>query len=153
MLAHKASAEGIVAAENACGHQNKIDYSKIPNCIYTSPEVASIGMTEGQAKEKGLEVRIGRFPFQSNGKALANGEPEGFVKVIAERDLGQVIGVHILGEHATDLIGGLSLALSLEITLEELGKTVQAHPTLMEAVAEASLDASKEAIHLPKKDK
>jgi len=153
MLAHKASAEGIVAAENAFGHQNKIDYSKIPNCIYTSPEVASIGMTEGQAKQKGLEVRIGRFPFQSNGKALANGEPEGFVKVIAERDLGQVVGVHILGDHATDLIGGLSLALSLEITLEELGKTIQAHPTLMEAVAEASLDASKEAIHLPKKDK
>jgi dihydrolipoamide dehydrogenase len=151
MLAHKASAEGIVAAENAFGRSNKVDYSKIPNCIFTLPEVASIGLTEKQAKEKGLRVRIGRYPFQSNGKALANGDSEGFVKVIADQELGQVIGVHILGDHATDLIGGLSVAMTLETTVEELGKTVQAHPTLMEAVAEASLDATKEAIHLQKK--
>jgi dihydrolipoyl dehydrogenase len=151
MLAHKASAEGIVAAENAFGRSNKVDYSKIPNCIFTLPEVASIGLTEKQAKEKGLRVRIGRYPFQSNGKALANGDSEGFVKVIADQELGQVIGVHILGDHATDLIGGLSVAMTLETTVEELGKTVQAHPTLMEAVAEASLDAIKEAIHLQKK--
>jgi dihydrolipoamide dehydrogenase len=151
MLAHKASAEGIVAAENALGRPNKVDYSRIPNCIFTLPEVASIGMTEKQAKEKGLRVRIGRYPFQSNGKALANGDSEGFVKVIADQELGQVVGVHILGDHATDLIGGLSLAMTLETTVEELGKTVQAHPTLMEAVAEASLDAIKEAIHLQKK--
>jgi dihydrolipoamide dehydrogenase len=151
MLAHKASAEGIVAAENALGHSNKLDYSRIPNCIFTLPEVASIGLTEKQAKEKGLRVRIGRYPFQSNGKALANGDSEGFVKVIADQELGQVVGVHILGDHATDLIGGLSVAVALETTVEELGKTVQAHPTLMEAVAEASLDAIKEAIHLQKK--
>ena len=151
MLAHKASAEGIVAAENALGRSNKVDYSKIPNCIFTLPEVASIGLTEKQAKEKGLRVRIGRYPFQSNGKALANGDSEGFVKVIADQELGQVVGVHILGDHATDLIGGLSVAMTLETTVEELGKTVQAHPTLMEAVAEASLDAIKEAIHLQKK--
>jgi len=151
MLAHKASAEGVAAAENALSRSNKVDYSKIPNCIFTLPEVASIGLTEKQAKEKGLRVRIGRYPFQSNGKALANGDSEGFVKVIADQDLGQVIGVHILGDHATDLIGGLSVAMALETTVEELGKTVQAHPTLMEAVAEASLDAIKEAIHLPKK--
>lgn len=151
MLAHKASAEGIVAAENALGRSNKVDYSKIPNCIFTLPEVASIGLTEKQAKEKGLRVRIGRYPFQSNGKALANGDTEGFVKVIADQELGQVVGVHILGDHATDLIGGLSVAMMLETTVEELGKTVQAHPTLMEAVAEASLDAIKEAIHLQKK--
>jgi len=151
MLAHKASAEGISAAENALGRSNKVDYSKIPNCIFTLPEVASIGLTEKQAKEKGLRVRIGRYPFQSNGKALANGDSEGFVKVIADEELGQVIGVHILGDHATDLIGGLSVAMTLETTVEELGKTVQAHPTLMEAVAEASLDAIKEAIHLQKK--
>jgi dihydrolipoamide dehydrogenase len=151
MLAHKASAEGIVAAESALGRLNKMDYSSIPNCIFTLPEVASIGLTEKQAKEEGLRVRIGRYPFQSNGKALANGDSEGFVKVIADQGLGQVVGVHILGDHATDLIGGLSLAMALETTVEELGKTVQAHPTLMEAVAEASLDAVKEAIHLPKK--
>jgi dihydrolipoamide dehydrogenase len=151
MLAHKASAEGIVAAENALGRANKVDYSKIPNCIFTLPEVASIGLTERQAKEKGLRVRIGRYPFLSNGKALANGDSEGFVKVIADQELDQVVGVHILGDHATDLIGGLSVAMTLETTVEELGKTVQAHPTLMEAVAEASLDAIKEAIHLPRK--
>lgn len=151
MLAHKASAEGIVAAENALGGSNKVDYAKIPNCIFTLPEVASIGLTEKQAKEKGLRVRIGRYPFQSNGKALANGDSEGFVKVIADQELGEVVGVHILGDHATDLIGGLSVAMTLETTVEELGKAVQAHPTLMEAVAEASLDAIKEAIHLPKK--
>ena len=151
MLAHKASAEGIVAAENAFGRPGKVDYSRIPNCIFTIPEVASIGLTEKRAKEKGLRVRIGRYPFQSNGKALANGDSEGFVKVIADQELGQVVGVHILGDHATDLIGGLSVAMALETTVEELGKTVQAHPTLMEAVAEASLDAIKEAIHLQKK--
>ena len=151
MLAHKASAEGIVAAENALGRPTKVDYSRIPNCIFTIPEVASIGLTEKQAKEKSLQVRIGRYPFQSNGKALANGDSEGFVKVIADQELGQVVGVHILGDHATDLIGGLSLAMTLETTVEELGKTIQAHPTLMEAVAEASLDAMREAIHLPKK--
>jgi dihydrolipoamide dehydrogenase len=151
MLAHKASAEGIVAAENALGHPAKVDYSKIPNCIYTFPEVGSIGLTEKQAKEKGLEVMIGRFPFQSNARALAAGDSEGFVKVIAEKDLGQVIGVHILGEHATDLIGAPALALALEATVEEMGKTTQPHPTLTEAISEAALDAIKEAIHLPKK--
>jgi len=151
MLAHKASAEGVAAAENALGHLARIDYSKIPNCIYTFPEVASVGLTEKQAKEKGLQVRIGRFPFQSNGKALATGDSDGFVKVIAEKDLGQVVGIHILGDHATDLIGGAVLALGLEATIEEMGKTTQPHPTLNEALSEAALDATKEAIHLPKK--
>jgi dihydrolipoamide dehydrogenase len=155
MLAHKASAEGVAAAENAAGNPTgkraTVDYSKIPNCIFTFPEIGSIGLTEKQAKEKGLELMIGRFPFASNGRALATGGSEGLVKVIAEKGLGQVVGVHILGDHATDLIGGSALALALEATTEELGKTVQAHPTLMEAVSEASLDAMREAIHLPKK--
>jgi dihydrolipoamide dehydrogenase len=151
MLAHKASAEGMVAAENSMGYVSKVDYSKIPNCIYTFPEVGSIGLTEKQAKDKGLRVMIGRFPFQSNARALATGDAEGFVKVIAEKDLGQVIGVHILGEHATDLIGGPALALALEVTVEEMGKTIQPHPTLTEAISEAALDAIKESIHLPKK--
>lgn len=151
MLAHKAMAEGIVAVENASGHRSNIDYSKIPNCIYTFPEISSIGLTEKKAKEKGIYFIVGKFPFKSNGKALASGEPEGFVKVIAEKDLGQVIGVHIFGENATDLIGGPTLALALEATVEELGKTIQPHPTLTEAIAEAALDALKEAIHLPPK--
>jgi dihydrolipoamide dehydrogenase len=151
MLAHKASAEGIAAAENALGRKNHVDYSKIPNCIYTLPEVASIGLTQRQAKEKGLKVRIGRFPFDSNGRGLATRDSEGFVKVIADMDLGQVVGVHIIGDNATNMIGGPVLAIALEMTIEEMGKTVQAHPTLNEALAEAALDAMKEAIHLPKK--
>ena len=155
MLAHKASAEGVAAAENAVanatGKRATVDYSKIPNCIFTFPEIASIGLTEKQAKEKGLPLIVGRFPFVNNGRALATAGSEGLVKVIAEKELGQVVGVHILGDHATDLIGGSALALALEATTDELGKTVQAHPTLMEAVAEAALDAMHEAIHLPKK--
>ncbi|MEI9476565.1 MAG: dihydrolipoyl dehydrogenase [Deltaproteobacteria bacterium] len=155
MLAHKASAEGVAAAENAAanaaGKRATVDYSKIPNCIFTFPEIASIGLTEKQAKEKGLPLIVGRFPFVNNGRALATAGSEGLVKVIAEKELGQVVGVHILGDHATDLIGGSALALALEATTDELGKTVQAHPTLMEAVAEAALDAMHEAIHLPKK--
>ncbi len=151
MLAHKAMAEGIAAVENASGHYSKIDYSKIPNCIYTFPEISSIGISERKAKERGINFVVGRFPFQSNGKALASGESEGFVKVIAEKELGEVIGVHILGENATDLIGGPTLALALEATVSELGKTIQPHPTLIEAIAEAALDAIKEAIHLPRK--
>jgi dihydrolipoamide dehydrogenase len=151
MLAHKASAEGIAAAENAMGGKSTVDYSRIPNCIYTFPEVASIGLTEKQAKEKRLQVNVGRFPFQSNGRALASGESDGLIKVIAEKDLGQVIGIHILSDHATDLIGGPALGLALEVTVDELGKTVQAHPTLNEALSEAALDALKEAIHLYKK--
>ncbi len=151
MLAHKASAEGVAAAENASGHHSKVDYAKIPNCIYTFPEVASVGMSEKQAKEAGFQVVVGRFPFMSNGRALASGEAEGFIKVVADKELGQVLGVHILSDHATDLIGGSALSVALEATVEELGKTVQAHPTLMEALSEASLDAIKESIHLPKK--
>jgi len=151
MLAHKASAEGVAAAENALGQTSSVDYLRIPNCIYTIPEIASIGLTEREAKAKGLQVMLGRFPFISNGRAVAMGESEGFVKVIAEKKLGQVVGVHILGDHATDLIGGPVLSLAMETTTKELGKTVQAHPTLMEAVAEASLDAMREAIHLPRK--
>ena len=151
MLAHKASAEGIAAAENALARHARVDYSKIPNCIYTFPEVASVGLTEKQAREEGLQVVVGRFPFRSNGRALASGDSDGFVKVIAEKELGQVIGVHILGEHATELIGGPALGLALEITADELGKTIQAHPTLIEAISEASLDVLREAIHLPKK--
>lgn len=95
MLAHKAMAEGIVAAENACGRNSRINYSKIPNCIYTYPEVSSIGLNEQKAKEKRFDIIIGKFPFQSNGRALSCGETDGFVKVIAEKGVGEVLGVHI----------------------------------------------------------
>ena len=151
MLAHAASAEGIVAIENVMGKVRDIDYQKIPSCIYTIPEVASVGLKESEAKQKGYDVQVGKFPYLNNGKALAMGEPDGFVKIIAEKDLGQILGVHILGEHATDLIGECLLAMKVEASVEDLSEVVKGHPTLSETVMEAALDWEKRAIHLPKK--
>jgi dihydrolipoamide dehydrogenase len=149
MLAHAASAEGIVAVENARGRCREMDYHRIPSCIYTFPEVASVGLRERDARAGGLDVRVGRFPYGSSGKAMAMGEPDGFVKIIAEASLGRILGLHILGEHATDLMGEGLLAMGLEATVEDLGGVVKGHPTLSEAVMEAALDWSKEAIHIP----
>ena len=151
MLAHAASAEGIVAAENIMGKSREIDYRKIPSCIYTFPEVASVGLTEREAGECGMDIQVGRFPYLYSGKAMAMGEPEGFVKIIAERELGEILGVHILGEHATELIGECLLAMHLEATVEDLGEVVKGHPTLSEAIMEAALDWSNRSIHLPRK--
>jgi dihydrolipoamide dehydrogenase len=151
MLAHAASAEGIVAAENIMGKSREIDYRRIPSCIYTFPEVASVGLTEREAGERGMDIQVGRFPYLYSGKAMAMGEPEGFVKIIAERELGEILGVHILGEHATELIGECLLAMHLEATVEDLGEVVKGHPTLSEAIMEAALDWSNRSIHLPRK--
>jgi dihydrolipoamide dehydrogenase len=149
MLAHAASAEGIVAVENLLGRSREVDYGRVPSCVYTFPEVASVGMKEAEARDRGYEIRVGKFPYLSSGKALAMGEPEGFVKIIAERNLGQILGVHILGEHATDLIGECLLAMKVEASIEDLGDVVKGHPTLSEAVTEAALDWQAMAIHLP----
>ena len=151
MLAHAASAEGIVAIENIMGKVHEIDYQRIPSCIYTFPEVASVGLKESEAKQKGYDIQVGKFPYLSNGKALAMGESEGFVKIVAEKELGQILGVHILGEDATDLIGECLLAMNVEASIEDLGKVVKGHPTLSEVVTEAALDWQKRAIHIPKK--
>jgi len=151
MLAHAASAEGIVAVENIMGKAREIDYQKIPSCIYTFPEVASVGLKESEAKQKGYDIQVGKFPYLNNGKALAMGEPEGFVKIIAERELGQILGVHILGEHATDLIGECLLAMNVEASIEDLGEVVKGHPTLSETVMEAALDWQGLSIHMPKR--
>lgn len=151
MLAHAASAEGIVAVENMMGKVREVNYQKIPRCIYTFPEVASVGLTEAEAKKKGYDIQIGKFPFLNNGKALAMGEPEGFVKIIAENELGQILGVHILGENATDLIGECLLAMNVEASIEDLGEVVKGHPTLSEAVTEAALDWQGLSIHMPKR--
>ena len=150
MLAHAASAEGIVAVENIMGKVREIDYQKIPSCIYTFPEVASVGLKESEARKKGYDIQVGKFPYLHNGKALAMGEAEGFVKIIAERELGQILGVHILGEHATELIGECLLAMNIEASIEDLGKVIKGHPTLSEAVAEAALDWNGIAIHKTK---
>jgi dihydrolipoyl dehydrogenase len=149
LLAHKASAEGIVAAETIAGRETHgVNYQAVPSCTYCHPQVASLGLTEAQARERGGEVRVGRYQFQANGKAQALGEPEGLVKIVAAADTGEILGVHILGAEATELIAEFGLGKTLEATVEEVGHTIHAHPTLSEAVMEAALDAMGQAIHL-----
>jgi dihydrolipoamide dehydrogenase len=149
-LAHKASAEGLVAAEHIAGHHPPaIDYEKIPGCTYCSPEVASIGLTEAKARERGYEVKIGKFPFSANGKASILGQRNGFVKIVADAKYDEVLGVHIIGPHATELIAEGGVALSHEATAESLMRTIHAHPTLYEAIGEAEHAAAEgAAIHI-----
>jgi len=148
LLAHAASEQGIVAAENAMGGNSVMDYRTIPNCIYTFPEVASVGISEEQAKEEGWEVKIGRFPFLANGKAQSLGETEGFVKVIADGRTYEILGVHIIGPEATDLIPEATLAVKHRMNVKQIAETIHAHPTLSEAFWEAVKDVSKVAIHI-----
>jgi dihydrolipoamide dehydrogenase len=149
LLAHKASAEGIVAAEALAGHAgHPIDYRAIPGCTYCHPQVASLGLTEAQARADGRAVKVGKYLFLANGKAQAMAEPEGLVKIVAAGDTGEILGVHILGAEATELIAEFGLGKTLEATVEEVGHTIHAHPTLAEAVMEAALDAMGQAIHL-----
>jgi dihydrolipoamide dehydrogenase len=149
LLAHVASLGGEVAVENALGHSAKLDLKTVPSCVYTEPEVASVGLTEEQARESGYDVRVGRFPLNANGKALTFGESRGLVKVVSEARFGEVLGLHIVSPHASDLIHEGGLALTLESTIDELVATVHGHPTLGEAVREAALEVRGEALHLP----
>lgn len=147
-LAHVASYEGTVAAENiAKGANRKADYRAVPNCIYTVPEVASVGMTEGEAKEKGYDVAVGKFMFRPLGKAMAALEQDGFVKVVSEKKYGEVLGVHVIGAHATDLIAQAVVAIKLEATVEAMVDTIHAHPTMTEAFLEAYEDTHGMAVH------
>ena len=141
MLAHWASHMGVAAAENALGGHVRVSESDVPSCVFTMPEVASVGLSEEEARAKGYDVVAGEFPFLANGKALAQGETEGSAKVVAEAKHGQILGLHIIGPHASDLIAPGGLALSLEATLDEFKELMMPHPTLSEAVAEAALDA------------
>ncbi|MBX2977223.1 MAG: dihydrolipoyl dehydrogenase [Ignavibacteriaceae bacterium] len=148
-LAHVASAEGLYCIEKIKGlHVTPIDYDSIPGCTYCQPQVASIGLTEQKAKEKGYEVKIGKFPFMASGKAFAVGEREGFVKIVFDAKYGEILGAHIIGAEATELIGEVGIAKSLEATYESIVKTVHAHPTLSEAIMEAAAQAYGEAIHI-----
>lgn len=147
MLAHVASRGGEVAAEVIAGHKSKIDYHVIPSCVYTSPEVAWVGLTEAQARERHGEVNVGKFPFRALGRALTSGHRDGFVKVIAEPKYGEILGVHMIGSHVTDLIAEAVMAMSTEATVEEVFHAVHAHPTLPEAFLEATLDSWHRAIH------
>jgi dihydrolipoamide dehydrogenase len=149
MLAHVASYEGVCAVENIVGHGNRIpDYHAAPNCIYTDPEIAHVGLGEKEAKDKGLDVKVGRFPFTASARALTLGQPEGFVKVIADASSGRLLGAHIIGPRATDLIAEATLAVQNGLTLEQIDLTIHAHPTLPESLMEAALAAQGRAIHI-----
>jgi dihydrolipoamide dehydrogenase len=147
LLAHVASAEGKVAVANAVGHPCEMDYTAIPSGIYTHPEIGSVGLTEAQAQERGVDTKTGRFFYRACGKAIAEGEREGFVKLVVEAATHKIIGGHIIGPHATDLIHELVLAIKLGATAEQVGEMVHAHPTLSEPVMEAAEDVLGLAIH------
>ena len=148
-LAHVASAEGILCVEKIAGHQvEPLDYGNIPGCTYCFPEVASVGLTETQAKEKGYEIKVGKFPFSASGKAQAGGNTEGFVKVIFEAKYGEWLGCHMVGVGVTDMIAEAVIGRKLETTGHEVLKAVHPHPTMSEAVMEAVADAYGEVIHL-----
>jgi len=150
LLAHVASKEGIIAAYNACGIEKKIDYSVVPAAIFTSPEIASVGLREDQASEKGMDYITGHFQFRALGKAHAMGEISGFVKVIADKDTDRLLGVHIIGPHASDLIHEAAVAIKAGLKVRDIADTIHAHPTLSEGLMEAAEDVHGEAIHVPK---
>jgi dihydrolipoamide dehydrogenase len=148
LLAHKASAEAEVAIAHAMGHSVAgVNYGQIPGCTYCFPQIASVGLTEKACKEKGLKVKIGRFPFQASGKARAIGHTDGFVKLIYGEEHGELLGAHMIGPDVTEMLAELGLALKLEATWEEIGFTVHAHPTLSEAVMEATWDSQGACVH------
>ena len=148
-LAHVASAEGILCVEKIAGHDvEALDYKNIPGCTYCSPEVASVGYTEEEAKDKGYSIKVGKFPFSASGKAQASGKPEGFIKVIFDEKYGEWLGCHMIGDGVTDMIAEAVLGRKLESTGKEILKTVHPHPTMSEALMESVADAYNEVIHL-----
>ncbi|NOZ29578.1 MAG: dihydrolipoyl dehydrogenase [Chloroflexi bacterium] len=149
-LAHVASAQGIVAAEHIAGHETTPieDYTWMPRCIYCQPQVASMGLTEAQARERGHDVKVGQFPFQANGKALGLAEREGFVKIVADAKYGEILGAHFVGPEVTELLPEIVLARTWELTVEEIARTVHAHPTLSESLMEAAHAVLGQAIHM-----
>lgn len=147
-LAHVASHEGIIAVEHFAGlNPHPLDPTLVPKCIYSSPEAASVGLTEDEAKANGHNVKIGKFPFMAIGKALVYGESDGFVKIVADRDTDDILGVHMIGPHVTDMISEAGLAKVMDATPWEVGQTIHPHPTLSEAIGEAALAADGKAIH------
>ncbi|HHT90165.1 MAG: dihydrolipoyl dehydrogenase [Bacillota bacterium] len=151
MLAHVASAEGLVAVENIMGRKAEINYDKVPACIYSFPEVAVVGLTEQEALRRGHRLKMGTFPLAANGKALAEGEAEGFVKIVADSEYGEVLGVHIIAAQATDLISEAVATLELEGTVHDLAKAIHPHPTSSEIIMEAAQATIDQAIHFFRK--
>lgn len=149
LLAHVASAQGIVCAENIAGVETvKLDYRMMPRATYCHPQVASFGLTEAQAKEDGFEVKVGRFPFQANGKSLGLGESAGFIKIVTDVKYGEILGAHLIGPEVSELLPELTLAQSMELTAEEIARNVHAHPTLSEVIMEAAHGIVGETIHI-----
>ena len=148
-LAHKAHEEGIAVAEQLAGKPGHISYDAIPVVVYTWPEVASVGKTEAQLKKEGIDFSSGTFPFRANGRAMASGAHEGFVRVLAEQKTDRIVGAHIFGPHASELIAEVTIAMEFGASAEDIARTVHTHPTLAEAVREAALDLDHRAIHLP----
>ncbi|WP_221090031.1 dihydrolipoyl dehydrogenase [Deinococcus aquaedulcis] len=148
MLAHKAEEEGVALAEMLAGQAGHVNYDVIPWVIYTSPEIAWAGLTEKQAKDKGLQVKTGQFPFSANGRALGHGDPRGFVKVVADAATDKLLGVHMVGPNVSELIGEVVAIMEFGGSSEDLARTVHAHPTLSEVVKEAALAADKRALHM-----
>jgi dihydrolipoamide dehydrogenase len=148
MLAHKAEEEGVAAVEGMAGQGGHVNYDAIPNIVYTWPELASVGLSEEDAARRGQEVRVGSFPFLANGRARCMNETEGSVKVLADARSDRVVGLHILGPRASDLIAEAALAVEFGASAEDVARTVHAHPTLPEAVKEAALATAKRAIHI-----
>jgi dihydrolipoamide dehydrogenase len=147
MLAHKAQEEGIACVEQIAGQAGHVNYDAIPLVVYTSPELAAVGKTEAECREAGIDVRIGTFPFMANGRARAMGERDGFVKIVADARSDRVLGVHVLGPRASELIGEAVVALEFGASAEDIARTCHAHPTLSEAVREAALAVDGRSIH------
>ncbi len=149
LLAHKGMHEGVVAAEHIAGQgHHTVDYGNIPNCTYCHPEVASVGLTEEQAKEQGLDIEVGKFPWVGNGRAVASGHATGFIKVIRDKRYSEIVGAHIVGPHATELIAEYVMGRHLESTVEEIDRAMHPHPTLSEAVAEGALASLGRPLHV-----
>ena len=148
MLAHVASAQGVTAVEQIAGREPRpLDYERMPRCTYCQPQVASLGLTEAQARERGIDVKVGTFPYQANGKATALGRTEGLVKLVADGETGEMLGYHIIGQDATELLAAASLGSVLQATSRDVGRAVYAHPTLSEVLKEAALAVDRQAIH------
>ena len=147
MLAHKAEEEGIAIAELIAGQSGHVNYDVIPGVVYTSPEVASVGKTEEQLKDKSVDYKIGKFPFMANSRAKTIDEPEGFVKILADKVTDKVLGVHIIGPHAGEMIAEMSVAMEFGASSEDIARTCHAHPTFSEAIKEAALSVDKRQIH------
>jgi dihydrolipoamide dehydrogenase len=149
LLAHKATHEGIVCVEHIAGQgHGPLDYGNVPNCTYCDPEVASVGLTEEQAKAKGYDIEVGKFPWVGIGRAVAAGHTDGFVKIIRDKQYSEILGAHIVGPHATELIAEFVVGRHLESTVEEMERAIHPHPTLSEGVSEAALAALGRPIHI-----